>query len=88
MPTYDYKCKNCGYLFEYFQKMTDDPLTECPDCKGELKRLIGNGAGMIFKGNGFYLTDYKNKKNVPSSAPAKTEKNNNKKPEAATKETK
>ncbi len=86
MPTYDYKCNDCGHLFEYFQKMTDEPLTECPECKGKLKRLIGNGAGMIFKGSGFYLTDYKNKKNVTNSAPVNNETNKTEKPKAAAKE--
>ncbi len=60
MPTYDYKCMVCNYQFEEFQKITDNPLTECPKCKGTLKRLIGAGAGPIFKGTGFYQTDYKN----------------------------
>lgn len=59
MPTYDYKCLVCGYDFEVFQKMTDDPLNECPECSGEVKRLIGAGLGPIFKGTGFYQTDYK-----------------------------
>lgn len=59
MPTYDYKCNNCGYQFEAFQKMTDKPLTQCPECEGTIKRLIGSGAGPIFKGTGFYQTDYK-----------------------------
>lgn len=61
MPTYDYKCSNCNYTFEYFQSMTSEPLTECPKCKGTLKRIIGVGAGPLFKGNGFYQTDYKQK---------------------------
>lgn len=61
MPTYDYKCQNCNYTFEYFQPMSADPLTECPKCKGRLKRIIGSGAGPIFKGSGFYQTDYKSK---------------------------
>ena len=59
MPTYDYKCKDCGYTFELFQPMTAEPVKVCPKCKGEVKRLIGAGAGPIFKGNGFYETDYK-----------------------------
>ncbi|NLT49742.1 MAG: zinc ribbon domain-containing protein [Ignavibacteria bacterium] len=59
MPTYDYKCTVCNYQFEEFQKISDNPLTECPKCKGTLKRLIGAGAGPIFKGTGFYQTDYK-----------------------------
>ena len=60
MPTYDYKCKNCNYTFELFQKMLDEPIKECPKCKGPVTRLIGAGAGPIFKGSGFYQTDYKN----------------------------
>ena len=61
MPTYDYKCKDCQHTFEYFQPMTAAPLTECPQCGGNLKRVIGTGAGPIFKGSGFYQTDYKSK---------------------------
>lgn len=64
MPTYDYKCLKCGNIFELFQKMTDEPVKECPKCKGEVKRLIGSGAGPIFKGTGFYQTDYKNNGNT------------------------
>ncbi|MFH0733250.1 MAG: FmdB family zinc ribbon protein [bacterium] len=63
MPTYDYKCNECGFSFEFFQKMSDKSLTECPKCKGKVKRLIGAGAGIIFKGSGFYETDYKKKSN-------------------------
>lgn len=60
MPTYDYLCKACGYSFENFQTMTSDPLSDCPECKKpELKRLIGKGSGILFKGSGFYQTDYK-----------------------------
>ncbi|MFC2134036.1 FmdB family zinc ribbon protein [Bacteroidota bacterium] len=66
MPTYDYKCENCGYVFEHFQKMSDEPLTECHICKGEIKRLIGAGLGPIFKGSGFYQTDYKSKSKTGS----------------------
>jgi putative FmdB family regulatory protein len=60
MPTYEYKCLKCNHRFELFQKITDDPVTVCPECKGEVKRLISGGAGSIFKGTGFYQTDYKN----------------------------
>lgn len=68
MPTYDYKCNKCNYTFELFQKMTDEPIKECPKCKGPVIRLIGAGAGPIFKGSGFYQTDYKNNgKNNKSS---------------------
>ncbi len=57
MPTYDYECKACGHEFEHFQKMSDEPLSTCPECGGALRRLIGGGTGIIFKGSGFYVTD-------------------------------
>ncbi len=63
MPTYDYKCKSCGNRFELFQKMTDEPITECRNCGGKVIRLIGAGLTPIFKGSGFYETDYKTKTN-------------------------
>jgi len=61
MPTYEYECAKCGKTFEIFQSMKDEPLKVCPDkkCKGKIKRLIGTGAGLIFKGSGFYITDYR-----------------------------
>lgn len=61
MPTYDYKCDACGHRFEKFQSMTSDPVRVCPVC-GEKKvtRLLTGGSGLIFKGTGFYITDYKN----------------------------
>ena len=58
MPTYDYECKSCGYRFEEFQKMSDEPLNTCPECGRPVRRLIGTGGGIIFKGSGFYATDY------------------------------
>lgn len=62
MPTYDYVCTKCGHELEIFQSMKDEPLKKCPQCKKPgLKRLLGGGAGLIFKGSGFYITDYKNK---------------------------
>jgi len=61
MPTYDYQCEKCGHAFEAFQSMTEKPLKVCPKCKGRVKRLISPGAGLIFKGSGFYITDYKKK---------------------------
>jgi putative FmdB family regulatory protein len=60
MPTYDYLCEACSHAFEAFQQITAAPMVECPQCKKpSLKRLIGAGAGPIFKGTGFYCTDYK-----------------------------
>lgn len=69
MPTYDYVCDACEHRFEEFQSMKDAALTVCPKCsKPKLRRLIGGGAGIIFKGSGFYVTDYK--KNGSSPAPS------------------
>jgi putative FmdB family regulatory protein len=84
MPTYEYICPKCDHTFEQFQSMNDAPLKKCPKCKkAGLKRLIGGGAGLIFKGSGFYITDYKNKKEpagkseggekAPAKADAKAE---------------
>lgn len=58
MPTYDYECPK-GHRFERFQKMTDDPVADCPECGAEARRLISGGAGFLFKGEGFYITDYR-----------------------------
>jgi putative FmdB family regulatory protein len=97
MPTYEYVCYKCNHQFELFQSIRDNPLTVCPKehCrlqpwgKGKVKRLIGAGAGLIFKGSGFYITDYRSKEykeaakkeapspasgdGKPAAAPAKTE---------------
>ncbi len=60
MPTYEYKCESCGYEFERFQSITAKPIRRCPKCnKTSARRLIGIGAGVIFKGPGFYQTDYR-----------------------------
>ncbi len=67
MPTYEYECSHCGYTFELFQKITDKHKEDCPKCNKKLKRLIGSGAGIIFKGTGFYATDYKKKSPKPCS---------------------
>lgn len=62
MPTYKYECAACQYSVEYFQSITENPKRKCPNCnKLKLKRQIGAGSGIIFKGSGFYQTDYKNK---------------------------
>ncbi|TRZ96189.1 zinc ribbon domain-containing protein [bacterium] len=61
MPTYEYECSHCQHKFELFQKMTDQPLENCPKCHKKVKRLIGAGSGIIFKGSGFYATDYRKK---------------------------
>ncbi len=76
MPTYDYICNDCEKMYEYFQSMSDAPIKECPKCKkNSLKRVISGGTGLIFKGSGYYLTDYKNKK--PQSS--ENQKSNKKK---------
>lgn len=59
MPTYEYECEKCEITFEKFQSMKDDPIKKCPECDGTVRRLIGAGAGFIFKGSGFYITDYR-----------------------------
>ena len=80
MPTYDYICNECGERFEHFQPMSSAPLTEYPHCKDEncsVKRLISGGSGLIFKGSGFYLTDYKDapkEKNKDDTSKKKSKK--------------
>jgi putative FmdB family regulatory protein len=89
MPTYEYSCEKCGGAFEMVQSMRDEPLRECPKelCRqkkwghGKVKRLIGTGAGLIFKGSGFYITDYRSdsykeaaKKDAPAAPAAPSEK--------------
>ena len=67
MPTYDYICNDCEKMYEYFQSMSDVPMKKCPECKkNSLRRVISGGTGLIFKGSGYYLTDYKNKKTQSS----------------------
>ncbi|OVE73963.1 FmdB family transcriptional regulator [bacterium B17] len=79
MPTYDYECTKCGHRFEKFQSMSDEPVKRCPECRCKVKRLIGTGAGVIFKGSGFYQTDYRSdsyrkaeKKDKESAKPSKS----------------
>jgi len=88
MPTYEYQCTKCGVVFDEFQSITAEPLTDCPKCqkKKTLKRLIGGGAGIIFKGSGFYETDYRSssykkgaEKEKKSTTPKKDSKPSKKK---------
>ncbi|MBD3385819.1 zinc ribbon domain-containing protein [candidate division KSB1 bacterium] len=73
MPTYEYRCRACGHEFEKFQSIVADPIKTCPVCgKESVSRLVGGGAGLLFKGSGFYITDYKNSK--PKTEKPKTEK--------------
>lgn len=74
MPTYDYKCIKCGYLFEMFHRISETPKVVCPKCKGESSKQISLNSGVIFKGSGFYITDYKNKNTVTTSSETKKEK--------------
>jgi len=59
MPTYDYQCLSCGHRFERFQWMSAEPVKKCPCCGKKVRRLLGAGAGLIFKGSGFYITDHR-----------------------------
>ena len=67
MPTYEYECKTCGHHFEKFQGINDTPIKICPECGGQVRRLPGIGAGVIFKGSGFYATDYARSDNGAST---------------------
>jgi putative FmdB family regulatory protein len=68
MPTYEYECLTCEYRFEEFQKMSDEPVKTCPKCSEKVRKLISTGGGLIFKGPGFYATDYARKDNSASAA--------------------
>ncbi len=84
MPTYDYRCQECGHEFELFQSMTDRVKRKCPECsQPKLKRLIGAGGAVIFKGSGFYETDYRSEsyKKAADADKKKTEKKTEKKDE-------
>lgn len=72
MPTYEYVCTKCHYAFEEFQSMHDEPIKICPQCHGDVRKKISGGAALVFKGSGFYETDYKKK--TPSPKPEKTTK--------------
>ncbi len=74
MPIYEYKCQNCSRIFENFQPLTDEVIGECIYCGAPAKRIISGKVGVVFKGSGFYVTDYKKKEEKPE----RTEKNENK----------
>ena len=93
MPTYDYECDACGHTFEKFQSITAKPIRNCPACgRAKVRRLIGIGAGMIFKGSGFYQTDYRSdsykqgaqQAKPAADAPAETPKADKPKPKTKT----
>ena len=99
MPTYDYECNECGHTFEKFQSITASAIRKCPSCgKRKVRRLIGTGAGVIFKGSGFYQTDYrsesykkaaaKDKSSSTDSSDKKTAKSDSTKAPAKTPEAK
>lgn len=73
MPTYEYHCTDCGFEFEEFQSIASEPLSICPKCDGHVQRKISGGTGLIFKGSGFYITDYKNSKKSEDKTEKKTD---------------
>ncbi len=91
MPTYEYECTKCAHLFEVFQQMTEEPRKRCPECRGKVIRLISGGSGFLFKGNGFYTTDYRSdsyKKAASADKPSSTKKDAAATPAKTSKETK
>lgn len=87
MPTYEYECQDCKHRFDVFQSMTAEPITECEKCKGSVRRLIGAGAGIIFKGSGFYVNDYKKKTPSSSSSSTSSKSTKEKSPDTSSKKT-
>jgi putative FmdB family regulatory protein len=84
MPTYEYVCKSCHHRFEKFQRMTEEPIETCPVCGEKVRRLISGGGGVLFKGNGFYITDhrsesYKKKEKEEKGLPPKKDDKKEKK---------
>ena len=91
MPTYDYKCKGCSNTWEEFQSITAEPTKKCPKCgKAKAERVIGAGAGLLFKGSGFYITDYRSDayKKAAKSENGKSESKSEKKSESKSSESK
>ena len=69
MPTYEYECRDCGHTFERFQGINEEPIALCPECEGKVRRLISTGGGLVFKGPGFYATDYRSGGSGESKSP-------------------
>ncbi len=92
MPTYHYRCGKCAHEFDQFQSIMDDALTDCPECDGKVVRVISGGAGVIFKGSGFYQTDYRSEeyksRQKAEKSPSAADTKNNKESKAKKKETK
>ncbi len=90
MPTYEYRCLQCNDRFDIFQKMSEAPVSKCPKCNGPVERLMGAGMGLIFKGSGFYITDYKksNSSSTATGAGSSETKTDKGKTESKTTETK
>lgn len=87
MPTYEYECIQCAHRFEQFQSIKAEPINICPVCKGTTRRLIGSGSGIIFKGSGFYQTDYRSssyQKKAEAEKPGAKKPESDKKSEKAT----
>ena len=81
MPTYNYRCDSCNNQFSIRQSIKDDSIIECKNCNGTVKRIISGNMGLIFKGSGFYLTDYKNnQKSAEEDSKSPLNKENNSKP--------
>lgn len=87
MPTYEYECLSCGVRFDAFQKMSESPLDSCIKCQGSVRRVVSGGSGLIFKGSGFYITDYAGGRNktATSETGASPSKTAEAKPVAASK---
>ncbi len=83
MPTYEYECLTEGHRFEEFQNITEAPLTSCPECGSEVRRLISGGAGFLFRGSGFYQTDYRSESSATSSDSGTTGDSSGKKNDSA-----
>lgn len=85
MPTYQYRCSHCGHEFEEYQSIVDDPVDKCPECSQKPERIISGGAGFLFKGSGFYITDYRSDNYKKA---ASKEKGEGKAPESKSSDTK